>query len=404
MNRNNNRLNGWLMGRSQQNRLESGQSIVLIAFLMIGLIAIMGLSIDGGGLLLLRRDTQNAVDAAIVAAAYARCTDGDVIHAATEAAARNGYVDGVDGDTVAVNSPPLSGAKAGDSDYVEVIITAEKEKYFIQIVYEGPLEVTTRAVGYCYDPWSIFREKAIFAGSDECGFSVNNSGSGITITGGIHSNDDIALTGSDINVKGEVTAAGGINASGSKTTFDPSANNPTSGVDPITDIPLIFDISDFAPGGSIASSIPAADYHTFSGNTTFKDEELEGLYYVTGDVKLNQTTVGLNGVTIVATGDIELVNNVKEQDFISYLSNHLLFFTTATATNCGSSTGIKVSGTENVFDGLIYAPFADITLSGSSHTICGALIANTVSTSASDTVINFCDYLPPDPPVIVMAE
>ena len=51
----------------KHRKSEAGQAIVLIAFGMIVLIMVMGLAIDGGGLLFLRRDAQNAADAAIKA-------------------------------------------------------------------------------------------------------------------------------------------------------------------------------------------------------------------------------------------------------------------------------------------------------------------------------------------------
>jgi uncharacterized membrane protein len=48
-------------------RSEEGQSLIVIAVVMIGLIALMGLAIDGGNLFLQRRNAQNAADAAALA-------------------------------------------------------------------------------------------------------------------------------------------------------------------------------------------------------------------------------------------------------------------------------------------------------------------------------------------------
>ncbi len=50
---------------------QSGQAIVLIAVLLTALIGALGLAIDGGGMYLLYRDAQNAVDAAALTSAYA---------------------------------------------------------------------------------------------------------------------------------------------------------------------------------------------------------------------------------------------------------------------------------------------------------------------------------------------
>ena len=50
----------------------SGQAIVLIALGAVGMLAFTALAIDGGSLLFLQRDAQNAVDAAVTAAILAK--------------------------------------------------------------------------------------------------------------------------------------------------------------------------------------------------------------------------------------------------------------------------------------------------------------------------------------------
>ncbi|MBN1562663.1 MAG: hypothetical protein JXA10_02410, partial [Anaerolineae bacterium] len=60
-----------LAWQANQQHLNSGQAIVILGVASIGLIAMMGLAIDGGRLLFLQRDTQNAADAAAIAAARA---------------------------------------------------------------------------------------------------------------------------------------------------------------------------------------------------------------------------------------------------------------------------------------------------------------------------------------------
>ena len=60
-------------------RLEQGQSLLIIGVVMVGLIALMGLAIDGGNLFMQRRRAQNAADAVALAAtqvlAKAFCDD-----------------------------------------------------------------------------------------------------------------------------------------------------------------------------------------------------------------------------------------------------------------------------------------------------------------------------------------
>lgn len=105
-------------GLQRKNRLwsqaESGQAIVLLMLALVALIGITGLALDGGGLYFLSRDAQNATDAAVLAATYARCTNAspaDVVAAGIAAAAENGFRNGLDGRRVEVYNPPLHGKK-----------------------------------------------------------------------------------------------------------------------------------------------------------------------------------------------------------------------------------------------------------------------------------------------------
>src|SRR5436853_2778552 len=65
---------------------QSGQAIVLIALMMIGLIGMLGLAIDGGRAYIDRRELQDAVDAAVLAAGDNYELQGDTAQAATQAA------------------------------------------------------------------------------------------------------------------------------------------------------------------------------------------------------------------------------------------------------------------------------------------------------------------------------
>src|SRR5687767_3748477 len=60
---------------SRKNR-QSGQAIVLIALMLVLLIGMAALAIDGGGVLFLQRDAQNAADAAALAASRTYCLSG----------------------------------------------------------------------------------------------------------------------------------------------------------------------------------------------------------------------------------------------------------------------------------------------------------------------------------------
>jgi Flp pilus assembly protein TadG len=73
------------MLRFKTRTKETGQALVLIAMLVVILLAFLGLAIDGGGMFLLWRDAQNAVDTAALQAAFSYCTSNKDFQAAVDA-------------------------------------------------------------------------------------------------------------------------------------------------------------------------------------------------------------------------------------------------------------------------------------------------------------------------------
>jgi len=109
------------------SKYERGQAIILIAFAIVGFIAIVALALDGGNVLLDRRRAQNAVDTAAYAAALAKIeaqkqvpalTPGQIQTALQNAAifraSSNGYPD----STITVNNPPQTGCGGATNPYI----------------------------------------------------------------------------------------------------------------------------------------------------------------------------------------------------------------------------------------------------------------------------------------------
>ncbi|MBI2333779.1 MAG: hypothetical protein HYU84_16775 [Chloroflexi bacterium] len=109
---------------------ENGQAMILIVFAIIGLIGASALAIDGTNAFIDSRRADTAASAAALTAALTRIEGGNWRAAALATAAANGYNnDGVT-NTVELNTPPLSGPYAGDSEYIEVILTSHLQTYF----------------------------------------------------------------------------------------------------------------------------------------------------------------------------------------------------------------------------------------------------------------------------------
>ncbi len=87
---------------------ESGQVLILVALLLVGLIAVLALSLDGGSIYLQRRAMQNAADAGVMAAARVLALNGTTAQA--QAAAQEYAVqrNGADSCEVTINGSAIT--------------------------------------------------------------------------------------------------------------------------------------------------------------------------------------------------------------------------------------------------------------------------------------------------------
>ncbi len=182
----------------RQNPYEKGQAIVLLVFLLIGLIAITALAVDGGLLYQSRRNTQNGADNAALAGAQAICYGENVSSKALASASANGFNDDGVANTVTVSHPPVSGPFAGNSAYVEVVITSQQTPAFVRLIYAGAFETSARAVGHCQDtPAQVLGGGAgLLVLNPSAGSAFKGSGTNtVTVSGGVfvNSNSSSAL-------------------------------------------------------------------------------------------------------------------------------------------------------------------------------------------------------------------
>jgi hypothetical protein len=437
----------WLKSLHTSKHLNSGQAIVLIGAASIGLIAMMGLAIDGGRLLFLQRDTRNAADAAAVAAARALCTGRDPEPFALAAAHENGYDNNQIDNWVSVHSPPLNAGYAITEEcagcYVEVEITSEIPPTFIGIVYDGDLVATSHAIGTCNPDITANQPpalRAVFALGDDSQCppnAVNFQGSSNTIDGGMHSNDTMKIqsssdggtvigpasvvtkfkpgeivggenkvnwvTGSDDSDTSETSTGTCLGACFEGASDDSSSypsQNPFVIDEPYSEYPLDHDIADFQPGGSEATIAAAAsEYYEWdcSGPAgKFSDWLIgshlsggaldNGIYYADCDIKIkgNELDDVTGNVTIVATGSIDVHGD--GQQWVPYTQDLLLMSSDGT---CGGGGAIQFSGPDNSWEGNIFAPNGGINFSGSANhnEVHGCVVGLGVSFSGSDNQV-----------------
>ena len=120
---------------------------IIAAFLASALIGFGALAVDVGIWKTNQAAMQGAADQAAYAASY-NVSSG--ISAAQKegagAAAANGFVGGVDGVTVAINIPPLTGPNAGMANAIEAIITQPQASFLRGVVSNSPVNASGRAV------------------------------------------------------------------------------------------------------------------------------------------------------------------------------------------------------------------------------------------------------------------
>lgn len=383
--------------RILSRKAESGQAIILMALMMIGLLAATGLAVDGGGMFFLWRDVRNAADAAVLAGSFVRCANLNIAETTLEqrireagqnAAAMNGFEDPLPDDVnagmpnVVVNYPPTRGEKAGVENYIEVMITAEKPAYFIQIIYPQPLQVTGYAVGNCKPRLSKEAVSGIMA-LGNCDFrTVDFSGANATFITDIFSNDGVYINGNAANpvqFTGHISANGPIDDGGQKIIYNGQGSGSTTPV-PERGNPLeaVMNIDDWRPGGAAVKDL--TNYRSFTG--TWKPSgEQNGVVFVDGDVhgKVQSTT---KGITIIATGTIQLtggpdIKHYVEDPITGTGGRGILVWSNEKPANPCSGWSLKFTGGQRA-RGLIYVPYGPIDFSFPSGDFKGALIAHMV--------------------------
>lgn len=409
-------------------RAQSGQVIILMAFGMIALLAVLGLAIDGGRLFFLERDAQNASDAAVMAATYALCTGGNPVTAGLAAAMENGFTN--DGTTtVTVNNPPSRTvpSSAPQTSFAEVIITDEIPSYFIHLVYGGDLAVSTYALGHCIPGWDAANDGGAIMAINSRGCSCQNACS-VTVSdndifGNMRCNGEVQSQGSDHDLQGYIDYMCNYNANNMVLT--PSTNNPNRLTERF-EVPEFYHIEDYRPGGLYFQKaqadgmlwyFPGTGNHSINLNRAAERTRFAqgGLIYSEGNLQILGSGTHTATITIVSEGSINISANTNLTAHPAYSTpgsqptpvGGLLMFTAVDGGGCNKNSNVSItySSTSTVWQGVIYAPKANVDFSNSRSFGRGAIIADTVSISGSDNEIHYDpSLLPPLPPSIQLEE
>jgi Flp pilus assembly protein TadG len=379
-------------------REESGQTTVLLALCMTSLLGVMALSVDVGTFLHAKRMVQAAADSAAIAGAaeiHYESIDKTTVTAAAKAAAKaNGFTDGSNNVTVTVNSidtgsGPVNGPHAGNTNYVEVVISQSRPTFFMSLFGQTSMGVAARAVagldGLGTNNGCMFVMNPTAAPA----FEVKGSATVLATACGVYINssngDALDFTGA----AGTLTAkaigiVGGYEGGGATPT-------PTTGVTPVTN-PFGY-LPSIDPSTLTCTAVPAGKKGPGTltltgpigpgcwsgGNIVLSNATLStGTYVFTGgDVTLDGTVnSGTGGVTIdLDTGNLSentgTVVNLSAPTTGTYAN--ILFMAPSTNTNTITFDQGSASGT---LSGDVYAPDMELFLHDSGGDHSGGLVIN----------------------------
>jgi hypothetical protein len=202
-----------------QIKSQNGQALVLIVFAIIGLFGLVALAMDGGHAFADRRQAQNAVDNAALAAAlaYQQKDTAAVIQTKVLASTTsNGYPTGTDRCTVTFDPDgtliPGICPDGSDAKEFQISILSNLDTWFGPIVgvkqVHNRVYATSRACAYHYEPFYDGNAVVSLAPGNEISFNASG-----------HAKWNIAC---DDAVSGGIFANGAANQSGSATVNSPS--------------------------------------------------------------------------------------------------------------------------------------------------------------------------------------
>ncbi len=343
---------------------QTGQVLVMTALSMTVLVGFLALAIDVGMLFRAKRNMQIAADAAAIAGAldYKYNSSVSSAQAAGEAAATaNGLtatgtcpISDPTKTYVCINIPPVYGANAGVSGFVEALVTQPNRTIFMPMVSHSSNSVV--AVGA--------RAVAGSTTSSACIWTLAKSGKDISLTGsgsiiakkcGIYddsnASDALTLTGSGSVSAKSIGIAGNYSVTGSGSV---SPNPPTTGIAPAAD-PLSTLSAPTITGGSCTGTLAACNpsnsgtgnlvvspgnYTSISNSGTGTVTLSPGNYVITG----NLTNSG-SGSLILGAGNYSIGGNFSSSASSSITLGAGLYTVggNLNLTGSGSLTGLGVS-------------------------------------------------------------
>ncbi|MGH9175981.1 MAG: DUF7305 domain-containing protein, partial [Vicinamibacterales bacterium] len=345
----------------------------------------------------------------------------------------------VDPGNVAVYAPPISGAYAGQSGYVQVVVQKDVQKFFVGAIYGGDWRVTASAVaGIEQDP----RPYALLVLEDP--LDLRGTVSLIVNDGSIHVNDDVTRSGISnvVDVDGTLSATGTIEVNeswqtgGIRPNIQDPVPDPLAGTPPPSPGPPITSAMLTAAGFTVSGpkwvcagtcTLPPGYYHhsnispsTIEAGGTVIFEP--GIHYFDGNINLSASNtnswIEADGVLMYFTGNSSFTPGngnfylsapcLPETPSIGSCDGMAAYSGGANAmalwiANCSQ---FDASGNGNYsVEGVIYAPCSFVSMDGTPSTLGMQVIVGELQLRGTGSfTINYRDYVRADYPRVFLVE
>jgi Flp pilus assembly protein TadG len=390
---------------SALRRCRKGNALVLIAATAPLLIGAAALGLDSIQLTLAKRELQRAADSAALAGAYGVAQSKPASNAVTRALQINN-ITGLSSAPVVQNGP-ASGAYAGNSKAVRVLLARERETPFISFFTGKPMSVSaeaTAALVFSGQHCVISLENTAVTGIHFAGSTVVNLGCGVSSNS--TSSQAVVADGSSRVTATPISAVGNVPTSSSYlgTTQILSRSQPQA--DPFAAIPNPVLPSPCQPELTVhptqTRTISPGCYRgmTIHGTANF----LPGTYFIDGGVLRFISTAIVNGagVTFVMTSS----NATSSPASIATLDMHGGAILNLTAPASGTYKGVLMyidrraplntvtinGNTASSFEGAFYMPSQQVTFVGNAgmRTRCIQFVARRMTFSGNSNIENQC--------------
>ena len=350
---------------------EAGQSVILVAISIALLCGVVALVVDVGMVSVSQGQLQNAADAAALAGARDLPTAATAKSTAVKYAGYNG---------VAAADTTATTPYKGNANRIEVVCQETVNYTFARVIGLNSTVVTARAVA----------ERSSGGGGGAFGYAVFSGGnslllgmysSNLNVTGSVHSNYSMMITGSSQTITGNAEAVTSLNCYVSSITIGGVAQGASIDIqgssinvpNRLTSPAAFISMTDFS--NEVKTEATAAGTAS-TGNKTFygTNFNVDSSYYVNGSVQVSASTFAGKG-TICATGDINMSGSMLEAN-------------SGTAVCLYSTTGnISLSTSGLTIYGTLYAPNGKIGIYASNINIYGRVIAKEIIITGSNVNI-----------------